>query len=104
MSLANAKEMMELLKTDQALRTTLSSINGKDAGLETAIREGTQRGLTFTKQEGEEAMKEYGWGFNESGGMVPLTETVGEEGELSDEALEAVAGGLWDTAGSCSQW
>ncbi len=73
-------KMMQAANQDAALRQALET--AKD--LAEVVEIGAENDYQFTKEELQAAVKE-------RGGM--LQEDVAAEGELSEEALEAVAGG-----------
>jgi hypothetical protein len=96
MSLENAQEMVELLKSDTSLATQYAMTTSKEGVLDLSIKLGEENNLDFTKEEFEEALTTKGYILAEDGSLSGgnLTTYVGDNGELDEEALEAVAGGL----------
>jgi predicted ribosomally synthesized peptide with nif11-like leader len=76
MSKEAVEQMFQAAATDTALQQMLESADGYAA----AVAIGAENGFNFTEEEAQAVLSERG-----------LIE--GLEGELSDEALEAVAGG-----------
>lgn len=79
MSKEAVEQMFQAANTDTALQQKLESVNGYAE----AVAIGAENGFEFTEEEAQAVLSERG-----------LIE--GPEGELSDEALEAVAGGWFD--------
>jgi hypothetical protein len=96
MSLENAQEMVKLLKSDISLATQYAMVRDKEEVLSLSIDLGEKNNLSFTKEEFEEALTSKGYTLHEDGSLTggDLPTYVGEEGELDEEALEAVAGGI----------
>ena len=73
----NAKEFIKEMENNEALKKELKAINEPDALLEFLEKNGVSTSL----EDFAEAVK--------------ISMVDGEEGKISDEAAEAVAGGLW---------
>ncbi|WP_066377815.1 MULTISPECIES: Nif11 family protein [unclassified Anabaena] len=108
MSAENAKEMINALQQNEALRNQIeSSSSSAEAAFNLTVELGKQQGLNFTAEEFQRELEARGLGVNTDGELESLSTTVGEEGEISEEALEAVAGGFYygnSRGSSCSQW
>lgn len=79
MSKEAVEQMFQAAREDAALQQKLESASGYAE----AVKIGADNGFSFTEEEAQAFLAERG-----------LIE--GAEGELSEEALEAVAGGLFD--------
>ncbi|MBW4641605.1 MAG: Nif11-like leader peptide family natural product precursor [Goleter apudmare HA4340-LM2] len=106
MSAENAKEMIQALQQDEALRNQVETgSSSSEAALNLTVELGKEQGLNFTAEEFLRELETRGLSVNSAGQLESLSGTVGEEGELSEEALEAVAGGFYYGSGrNCSQW
>ncbi|AFY46625.1 hypothetical protein Nos7524_0719 [Nostoc sp. PCC 7524] len=108
MSAENAKEMINVLQQDEALRNQIESASASsEAALNLTVELGKQQGLDFTAEEFQRELEARGFGVNTDGQLESLSPSMGDEGELSEEALEAVAGGFYygNSRGSrCGQW
>ncbi len=96
MSLENAQQMVELIKSNPELATRYAMTGSKEEVLNLSINLGEENNLSFTKEEFEEAVISKGYTLHEDGSLTggDLAGYVSEDGELDEEALEAVAGGL----------
>ncbi len=96
MSLENAQQMIEMIKSNPELATSYAMTSSKEEVLNLSVDLGQQNNLSFTKEEFEEAVVNSGFTLHEDGSLTggDLASYVGEDGELDEEALEAVAGGL----------
>jgi hypothetical protein len=96
MSLENAQAMVELLKSDTSLATQYAMTTSKEGVLDLSVKLGEENNLDFTKEEFEEALTSKGYVLGDDGSLTggDLPTYVGDDGELDEEALEAVAGGL----------
>jgi predicted ribosomally synthesized peptide with nif11-like leader len=81
MSKEAVEQMMEAAESNVALQQKLEAAGGFAA----AVKIGADNGYGFTEEEAKSLFTERGM----------ITE-AGPEGELSDQALEAVAGGWFD--------
>jgi predicted ribosomally synthesized peptide with nif11-like leader len=81
MSKEAVAEMMQAAGQDSALQQRLTEAGGFDE----VVQIGAEKGYDFTSEELQMVLAERG---------ISVTETEGDE--LSDEALEAVAGGWFD--------
>jgi predicted ribosomally synthesized peptide with nif11-like leader len=78
MSKEAAEQMLRTAMSDKELQQRLEAANG----FADVVQIGASIGYQFTTEELQTVMAERG---------IP----IGDEGELSEEALEAVAGGSW---------
>lgn len=106
MSTENAKQMIQVVQQDEALRNQIESgASSAEAALNLTVALGKEQGLDFTADEFKRELEARGMSVGSSGQLESLSGTVGAEGELSEEALEAVAGGFYYGSGrNCSQW
>jgi predicted ribosomally synthesized peptide with nif11-like leader len=106
MSVENARAMINTLQEDESLRNQIESgSSSSEAALNLTVELGKEQGLDFTAEEFQGELEARGLSVNASGELESLSGTVGQEGELSEEALEAVAGGFYYGSGrNCSQW
>lgn len=106
MSADNAKEMINALQQDESLRNQIESgSSSSEAALNLAVELGKGQGLNFTAEEFLRELEARGLSVNAGGELESLSGTVSQDGELSEEALEAVAGGFYYGSGrNCSQW
>jgi Nif11 domain len=106
MSAENASQMINALQQDEALRNQIvTESSSSEAALNLTVELGKQQGLDFTAEEFQRELEARGLSVNTDGQLESLSATVGQEGELSEDALEAVAGGFYYGAGrNCSQW
>lgn len=105
MSLENAQQMVEMIKSNPELANPYAMTSSKEEVLNLSVDLGQQNNLDFTKEEFEEAVTNSGFTLHEDGSLTGgnLAAYVGEDGELDEEALEAVAGGLcYSNSGSSS--
>ena len=104
MSSVDAQKMLQLLQQDELLRNRVDRESiSKEIALQLVEKLGQENNLQFTKDELIDELKAVGIDINDNGGIEPLSGTVGQDGELSEDALEAVAGG-YASGGNCSQW
>lgn len=106
MSTENAKQMIQVVQQDEALRDQIESgASSAEAALNLTVELGKEQGLDFTAEEFRNELEARGMSVGSGGQLESLSGTVGSEGELSEEALEAVAGGFYYGSGrNCSQW
>ena len=81
MSKEAVEQMMQAASQDESLQQRLTEA----VGFEEVVQIGAEKGYQFTPEELQMVLAERG---------ISVTETEGDE--LSDEALEAVAGGWFD--------
>jgi predicted ribosomally synthesized peptide with nif11-like leader len=81
MSKQAVEQMMAAAANDVALQQKLEAAGGFPA----AVKIGAENGYDFTEAEAKAVLAEHG-----------ILSEPGAEGELSDQALEAVAGGWFD--------
>ena len=81
MSKEAVEQMMQAAANDIALQQKLEAAGGFAA----AVKIGADNGYNFTESDAKAVLSEHG-----------LLVEEGPEGELSDQALEAVAGGWFD--------
>ncbi len=104
MSAENARKMLEAIQQDEALRNQVESgISNSESAFNVTVELGKQEGLDFTSEELKRELEARGFSVNADGQLESLSETVGTDGELSEDALEAVAGGYF-SGGNCNQW
>jgi hypothetical protein len=95
MSLENAQSMVDLLLADQSsMIDQYGSVTNREEILEKTVELGKENSLVFTPEAFEEALSTKGYVLDENGSLVSAS-YVGEDGELDEKALEAVAGGSW---------
>ncbi|BAY23403.1 hypothetical protein NIES2100_31680 [Calothrix sp. NIES-2100] len=87
MSKEAIEQMFQAASTDLALQQQIESVDG----YADAVKVGADHGYEFTEEEAQEFLVERG-----------IIE--GPEGELSEEALEAVAGGWFDNWNVRVRW
>jgi hypothetical protein len=106
MSAENASQMINAIQQDEALRTQIESeASSYEAALNLTVKLGIEQGLDFTAEEFRSELEARGLSVNTDGQLESLSASLGEEGELSEDALEAVAGGFYYGSGrNCSQW
>ncbi|MFM7365934.1 MAG: Nif11-like leader peptide family natural product precursor [Cuspidothrix sp.] len=106
MSAENASQMINALQQDEALRSQIESeASSSEAALNLTVELGKEQGLDFTAEEFRSELEARGLSVNTDGQLESLSASLGEEGELSEDALEAVAGGFYYGSGrNCSQW
>jgi hypothetical protein len=107
MSAENARKMIEAIQQDEALRKQVESgISNSESAFNLTVELGKQEGLDFTAEEFKRELEARGFSVNADGQLESLSDTVGSDGELSEDALEAVAGGFYygSSGGNCSQW
>lgn len=93
MSAQNAQAMIELFQQDASLVEAIRGATSRDAAISQTVSLGKQKSLDFSTEELTSELRTRGLDIAENGQIESLSDTLGEEGELSDEALEAVAGG-----------
>ncbi len=89
MSKQAVEQMIAVAANDVALRQKLEAAEG----VASAIKIGAENGYTFTAAEAKAVLIEHG--------VFPETRA---EGELSEQALEAVAGGVFDNWNINIRW
>lgn len=106
MSAENAKKMIEAIQQDEALRNQITTgLSSSESAFNLTVELGKQEGLDFTAEEFQRELEARGISVGADGQLESLSETVGTDGELSEDALEAVAGGFnYRSGGNCSQW
>lgn len=106
MSADNASQMINAIQQDEALRSQIeSNAFSSEAALNLTVELGKEQGLNFTAQEFRSELEARGLSVNTDGQLESLSASLGEEGELSEDALESVAGGFYYGSGrNCSQW
>lgn len=106
MSAENARKMIEVIQQDEALRNQITTgLSSSESAFNLTVELGKQEGLDFTAEEFQRELEARGISVGADGQLESLSETVGTDGELSEDALEAVAGGFYYGAGrNCSQW
>lgn len=94
MSAENARKMIEAIQQDEALQNQITSgTSNSESAFNLTVELGKQQGLDFTAEEFQRELESLGVSVNADGQLESLSETVGVEGELTDEALETIAGG-----------
>jgi predicted ribosomally synthesized peptide with nif11-like leader len=81
MSKQAVEQLLDAAAKDTALQQQLEAAGGFAA----AIKLGADNGYSFTENEAKDVLQERGIALND-----------GADGELSEQALESVAGGLFD--------
>jgi Nif11 domain len=96
MSAENAKKMIEAIQQNEELRNQITTeMSSSESAFNLTVELGKQEGLDFTAEEFQRELVARGLNVNTDGQLESLSDTVGTEGELSEEALEAVAGGFY---------
>lgn len=82
MSKEAVRQLFEAANQDPALQQKLENVGSSAEG----VKIGAEHGYNFTEEEAQAFLAEHG----------VVSEGEGPEGELSEDALEAVAGGWFD--------
>ena len=94
MSVENARKMLEAVQQEEALLNQITNgISTAESAFNRTVELGKEKGLNFTAEELEGELESVGITVNADGQLEIRSETLGIEGELSEETLEAVAGG-----------
>jgi predicted ribosomally synthesized peptide with nif11-like leader len=106
MSTENAKQMIQIVQQDETVRNQIEAgATNPEAALNLTVSLGKEQGLNFSADEFQRELAARGMTVGSNGELQSLSGTIGTEGELSEDALEAVAGGFYYGAGrNCSQW
>ena len=80
MSKESLKQFLTKLSQDESLQASLNQAPDQESYINLAVQLGEQEGYSFTVEELEEELANF-------------TQTVPNEGELSEQELEAIAGG-----------
>ena len=100
MSTENAKQMIQIVQQDEKLRNRIESgATSSAAALNLTVSLGKEQGLNFSADEFQHELAARGMTVGSNGAIESSSGTIGTEGELSEDALEAVAGGFYYKSG-----
>ncbi len=105
MSTENAKQMIQIVRQDEKLRNKIEAgATSPAAALNLTVALGKEQGLNFSADEFQHELEARGMTVGSNGALESSSGNIGTDGELSEDALEAVAGGFYYNAQNGSNW